>query len=518
MAKAHVVGSGIAALAAAAFLIRDGGFDGTDIHLYEEEPNPGPDAHSTAEAAYGPFGGRMFEAESRCTRDLLSGVPSLDDPCVSVARQVLDGREDVTLDGIARLVDGDGKAVDTLSMGFSERDRLELVLCLATPEGQLDGKRISDCFGEHFFTTRFWFLWCAPFALQPWHSAIDFRRHLRHFLRRSPGLPSTSGVIRTRDDVHDSITRPLTAWLRGHRVTFHSGCRVTDLGLAPGRRGTTVETLYVTRHGRHEKIAVAPGDLVLVTNGSVTDACSTGSHTTAPAPRPHRSDAWLLWHRLARGRDDFGDPAVFDKSVKESALVSFTVTTEDPALLTALEALGAGEGGSVTFTGSPWLLTVAAGPRPGHRDRPDGPVVLRGHGLYTDRAGDATPKPMTMCSGREILEEVLHHLRWDEATTARVLAASTVVPCLMPYLTSPFLARRRGDRPQVVPAGSVNLAFVGRFAEVPDDVAFGVEYSVRTAWTAVARLLHLDGQPPAVFAGRHAAHELAAALETVHRR
>ena len=93
-----------------------------------------------------------------------------------------------------------------------------------------------------------------------------------------------------------------------------------------------------------------------------------------------------------------------------------------------------------------------------------------------------------------------------------------MVPCLMPYVTSQFLARRRDDRPKVVPEGSVNLAFIGQFAEVPDDVVFTVEYSVRTAWTAVAQLLKLDKHPPAVYKGHHDPHVLAAALETMHRR
>jgi oleate hydratase len=125
---------------------------------------------------------------------------------------------------------------------------------------------------------------------------------------------------------------------------------------------------------------------------------------------------------------------------------------------------------------------------------------------------------MTMCTGREILEEVLHHLPFDEPTAARIRETSTVVPCVMPYITSQFLVRSRDDRPRVVPKGSVNLAFIGQFAEVPDDVVFTVEYSVRTAWTAVAQLLKLDRHPPRVYKGHHDPQILAAALETMHRR
>ncbi|MFF4537119.1 oleate hydratase [Streptomyces aureus] len=523
MAKAYLVGGGIAALAAAAFLIRDGGFEGGDIHLFEEQRDLGGslDAAGTPEAGYTMRGGRMFEAEFRCTYDLLAGIPTLDDPSVSVTQEILTGHEEFGWDDVARLVDGDGKIVDTTSMGFSEYDRLELVRCLSTPEARLDGKRITDCFGEHFFTTTFWFMWCTTFAFQPWHSAIEFRRYLRRFIHLFPGFASMSGIHRTRYNQYDSIVRPLTAWLRERGVRLHTGCRVTDLDFAPGLRSGTVTALRVKRDGVEEKITVGPGDIVLVTNGSMTDASSLGSHTAPPPPAPHRSDAWLLWHKLARGRDDFGDPAAFDKHPDESRWESFTVTSRDPAFLRELEEFGGrptGRGGLMTFTDSNWLLTIVANRQPVYRDQPEDVSVWWGYGLFPGREGDHVRKPMTECSGREILEEVLHHLPIAERTAARILETSTVVPCVMPYITSQFLARRRGDRPEVVPRESVNLAFIGQFAEVPDDVVFTVEYSVRTAWTAVARLLNLDTRPPEVYKGHHDPHVLAAALETMHRR
>ncbi|MFF4979135.1 oleate hydratase [Streptomyces sp. NPDC001046] len=523
MAKAYLVGSGVAALAAATFLIRDGGFDGADVHLFEERRSigGGPGAGGTADAGHTLFGGRTFGAENPCTYDLLSGIPSLDDPSVSVTQEILAGHEDLARDGIARLVDGDGKIVDVSSMGFSERDRLDLVRCLVTPEGHLDGKRITDCFTGHFFTTNFWFLWCTTFAFQPWHSAIEFRRYLRRFMHLAPGFSTLPGIHHTRYDEYDSLVRPLTAWLRERGVTVHTHCHVTDLGFAPGHRSTTVKRIHVTQDGRQEQIGVTPDDVVLVTNGSLTDSTSVGSHFAAPPPPPRMSDAWLLWHRLARGREDFGNPDAFDKHVKESRGASFTVTTKDPAFLDALAEFSGretGRGGPMTFTQSDWLLTIAAGRRPGCREQPEDVSVWWGHGLRPGRAGNHTPKPMTMCSGREILEEVLHHLRLDDAVAARALDTSTVVPCLMPYITSQFLTRRRDDRPEVVPEGSVNLAFIGQFADVPDDVVFTVEYSVRTAWTAVSRLLGLARKPPAVHKGHHDPHVLAAALETMYRR
>jgi oleate hydratase len=74
---------------------------------------------------------------------------------------------------------------------------------------------------------------------------------------------------------------------------------------------------------------------------------------------------------------------------------------------------------------------------------------------------------------------------------------------MMPFITSQFLPREKGDRPQVVPAGSKNLAFTGQFCELPDDVVFTIEYSVRSAQTAVYSLLRLKREPPAIYKERY---------------
>ena len=87
---------------------------------------------------------------------------------------------------------------------------------------------------------------------------------------------------------------------------------------------------------------------------------------------------------------------------------------------------------------------------------------------------------------------------------------------MMPFITSQFLRRERGDRPQVVPKGSTNLAFVGEFCELPDDVVFTVEYSVRSAQMAVSSLLGLKREPPPVYMGQHDPRVLYRVFKTLH--
>ena len=78
--------------------------------------------------------------------------------------------------------------------------------------------------------------------------------------------------------------------------------------------------------------------------------------------------------------------------------------------------------------------------------------------------------------------------------------AATTIPDHMPYITSYFMPRALGDRPNVVPKHSANLAFIGNFVETERDTVFTTEYSVRTAMEAVYTLLDIDRGVPEVFA------------------
>ncbi|GGT88118.1 oleate hydratase [Streptomyces violascens] len=522
MAKAYLVGSGIAALSAAAFLMRDGGFAGSDIVLLEEQDREGGslDAAGSPETGYTMRGGRMFEIHFDCTYDLLSSIPSLDDPSKSVTQDTFAFHDDFAWDDHARLVDAAGKVVASHSMGFSERDRLELVKCVATPESHLDGKRITDCFGPEFFTTGFWWMWCTTFAFEPWHSAIEFRRYLNRFVHLFKTFDSMSGIYRTRFNQFDSIVRPLLKWLTDQGVTLQLGTRVTDVRLAEGD-ALTATGLTWTRGGKSEDIALGPDDLVMVTNGSMTANSTLGSTDSVPVlDTSGSSGSWKLWETLAAKRPGrLGTPSTFNTSVTDSTWESFTVTTKDPTFFKLMEEFSgseAGKGGLITFKDSSWLLTIVLNHQPHFREQPDDTFVWWGYALFPDREGDFVKKAMAQCTGAEILDEVLQHLRFEQGP--QILANSIVIPALMPYITSQFLVRSRGDRPEVVPEKSTNLAFIGQFAEVPDDVVFTVEYSVRTAWTAVAGLLNLNKQPPPVYKGQHNPRVLVEALETLHRR
>lgn len=265
---------------------------------------------------------------------------------------------------------------------------------------------------------------------------------------------------------------------------------------------------------------VGPADVVLVTLGSMTEASALGTNDR-PAPLQGKRDggAWTLWKTIARDRPEFGRPANFADYVGESKWVSFTATARDPTFFTFVLAFTGsvpGEGGLVTFADSGSLLSIVLPHQPHFIGQPDDVKVFWGYGLAVDRPGDFVRKPMAECGGREIMTELTGQLRIDAATTRRILDTTIVIPCMMPFITSQFLPRKKGDRPEVVPDGWKNLGFVGQFVELPDDVVFTVEYSIRSAKAAVSRLLALETQPPPVYKGQIRPGVLFKAFKALH--
>ena len=116
---------------------------------------------------------------------------------------------------------------------------------------------------------------------------------------------------------------------------------------------------------------------------------------------------------------------------------------------------------------------------------------------------------MKDCTGKEITAEWLYHLGVPEDQIDELAEHSAVcVPTMMPYITAFFMPRTKGDRPDVIPDGCVNFAFLGQFADTPRDTVFTTEYSVRTAMEAVYGLLGVDRGVPEVWGSVYDIREL----------
>jgi oleate hydratase len=318
------------------------------------------------------------------------------------------------------------------------------------------------------------------------------KRYMIRFMHLFPKLQTLEGVTRTPYNQYDSITLPIQKYLEGHQVDFHIKCTVTDLDFKEGD-GITVTSIQVEKEGVAGTIPLQEGDLVIVTNGSMTEGYSLGSMSSAPRLNG-KGSGWKLWDRIAAKKPGLGNPSSFNEDIEGSKWESFTVTCQDSRFFELMEAFSRnkpGTGALVTFKDSSWLMSIVLAHQPHFRNQPDHVKVFWGYGLFPDQIGDYVKKRMSDCTGEEILTELLHHLKFDQDREA-IIRTANCIPCMMPYITAQFMPRVIGDRPQVVPEGSTNLAFVGQFCEIPDDVVFTEEYSVRSARMAVYQLLGVD--------------------------
>jgi len=245
-------------------------------------------------------------------------------------------------------------------------------------------------------------------------------------------------------------------------------------------------------------------------------ACSSlGSNVAPPKQLPSVEEAikapdgaWHLWSQLVEPEVNphfasFGNPANFYSRVSESNWLSFTTTLRTGEFLKKLEAWSrnkAGTGALVTFKDSAWLMSIVVPHQPHFLNQSEDTEVFWGYGLFPNSVGNFVKKPMSQCTGEEIMTELLGHLRFPEHP---ILENSITIPCMMPYITSQFLTRKKGDRPEIIPRSSTNLALMGQYVEIPRDTVFTVEYSVRGAQIAVHELMETKQKPKDIYMGEH---------------
>jgi oleate hydratase len=326
--KAHIVGGGFGGLAAAAYLIRNAGMLGQDITIYESDRRMGGGffLDGSAQSGYS-LPGSVFDAEFRCTFDLLQAIPSASDPAISVKDEFFAFNARHPFHDRAHIIDRNGRIVHRPRFGLSVSDGLALVRLALTPEARLEGRRIEEFFSRRFFSTEFWLLWSTIMGSRPQHSAMEFRRYMNRSLTLFPDLSDMRHILRTPFNQHQAFIEPLVAWLRPRGVDFLTSAFVRDIGFASPHRRKTVNRLDYERDGAATSVAVGPDDLVLVTLGSQVEDLSVGSMIEAPQPRGNgRSSA--LWKRLAQGRTDFGNPGLFFGAAQ---VPSSAVTIKDGA-------------------------------------------------------------------------------------------------------------------------------------------------------------------------------------------
>ncbi|QUI23913.1 oleate hydratase [Vallitalea pronyensis] len=521
----YFVGGGLASMAGAAYLIRDCKLNGENIHILEHMDILGGsnDGSGNPKDGFLCRGGRMLNEETyENFWELFSSIPSLEQEGKSVTDEILAFDDAHPTHSNARLIDKNGYVLDVMSMGFNMNDRKAMLKLMMTPEEDLDHLSIRDWFGHtpHFFETNFWYMWQTTFAFQKWSSLFEFRRYMNRMIFEFSRIQTLEGVTRTPYNQYESVILPLKKYLEGQGVNFDLKCTVTDLDFKEGEEMTVTGIHYTKDDITSEFIQLKEGDLCMVTNGCMTDNAALGDFKTPAPMKPDKPVSGELWRKIAAKKDGLGNSAPFFNKPEESNWESFTVTMKGNHLLNKIERFSRnvpGSGALMTFKDSKWLMSIVVAAQPHFKAQTEDETIFWGNALITNVEGDYVKKAIRDCSGEEILIELLHHLHFEDDLEDIMKDVINVIPCMMPYVDAQFQPRAMTDRPQVVPAGSTNFAMISQFVEIPEDMVFTEEYSVRAARIAVYTLMGLNKRICPVTPHQYDIRTLLRALNTSFR-
>ena len=518
--KVYIIGSGIAGLASAVYLLKDAGVVAENIHILEKDSIAGgaTDGAGNPEQGYVVRGGRMHEMHYECYWELLSHIPSLEDPNISVRDESYEFNQRFVSNAQARLLK-DGKKLDVSSYGLSFSQQMDFIKLTYVSEESLENKAIEDWFDKDFFETKFWYIWSTMFAFQKYSSLAEMRRYMKRFIHLVDGLPKLGGVMRTKYNQYDSVIRPMKKYLEEKGVKFEMGKEVVDIDFNLSNDDKTATLIHLKNK---DQIVLRKNDFVFITNGSITESSDNGSWERAAVLKSvEDSGSWMLWKKLAKKDDSFGNPSVFCDNIDLQKWYSFTATMKDSTFHDYMENFSGnvdGTGGLVTMTDSNWLMSIVIARQPHFPNQPNDVKIFWGYGLYPDRKGNYIDKTMAECNGAEILEELYYHLKIQDLMKPITEAGKVnCIPVSMPFIDSLFMPRNIGDRPNVIPKAARNFAFLGQFAQTPQDCVFTVEYSVRTAQMAVYGLFNTEKEVHPMYESTHNPKYLLDALIAISR-
>ncbi len=519
----YLIGSGIASLASAVYLIKDCNIPGSSINIIEQDNITGGcmDGAGDSEKGFVARGGRMHESNYLCFWDLLSNIPSETDPSKSLTDEIFEFNNKYVSNAQSRLLQ-DAKIVDVSSFGLSAKNRSRIFKLSFSSEKSLGNKTIEDWFPDDFFDTKFWLIWTTMFAFQKWSSLAEMRRYFKRFMHLTPELQKFGGIMRTKYNQYDSVILPVKKWLKAKEVNFRMNTQVLDIDFDLSDSQKTAIAIHLANDGKQEKISLKKNDYVFITNGSIVESTDIGSMTTVPVTKSKESSgSWMLWEKISQKDDTFGNPGVFSNQIDLQKWESFTITFKDPEFFRHMADTYdyiPGISGLVTIKDSNWLLSIVLPAQPHFVDQNPEDQVLWGYALYSHTEGDFVKKKVSECTGEEILTELFTHLKVTDKMKPGLDAGKiNCLPVMMPFADSLFMPRKSGDRPQVIPKGATNFAFLGQFSEIPYDCVFTVEYSVRSALTAVSRYFKSKRKIKPVYIGGRKISSMIKALKTLKR-
>lgn len=524
--SAYIIGTGLAGLSAAFYLLRDGQMKGEHIHLLEKLDLAGGSCDGRKDITKGFYmrGGREMDNHFECMWDMFRSVPSIETPDVSVLDEYYWLNKHDPNYSLCRATVNRGEDAHTDKLfKLDKKSAIALSKLFITPEKDLENKKISDVLPDTFWSTNFWLYWQTMFAFQKWSSALEMKRYLCRYVHHIDGLPDFSALRFTKYNQYESMILPLTKYLESHGVKIEYGMNVKNVIFENTKDKKVATQIIYEKEGEEKTIDLIEDDLVFITNGCCTDTSCYGDQTHVPDLSKIKNgygESWDLWKNIAKQalNGEFGNPDKFCSHVDETNWMSATIEVSDEKIINHIINICKRDprdgkvttGGIVTVKDSMdnWYLSWTINRQPQFKSQNKDSILVWVYALNTTKNGNFIKKPIQDCTGKEVCEEWLYHIGVEDKKIEMYADKCNTTTCYMPYINAFFEPREEIDRPLVVPNGAVNFAFIGQFAETPRDTIFTTEYSIRTGMEAVYTLLKVDRAVPEVWGSKYDVREL----------
>ena len=410
--SAYLVGSGLAALAAACFLVRDGQMKGDHIHILEAMDIAGGACDGIYDPTRGYImrGGREMENHFECLWDLFHSIPSIETPGVSVLDEYYWLNKKDPNYSLCRATKNRGEDAHTDGkFNLSQKGCMEIMKLFMTRDEDLYDKTIEDVFDDEVFNSTFWLYWRTMFAFENWHSALEMKLYFQRFIHHIGGLPDFSALKFTKYNQYESLILPMKKYLEDAGVDFQFNTEVTNVIFEINDGKKVAKAIECKVNGVEKGIVLTENDLVFVTNGSCTEGTIYGDQNHAPNgdAEVRTSGCWSLWKNIAKQDPSFGHPEKFCSDIAKTNWESATITTLDNKIIPYITNICKRDprtgkvvtGGIVSCQDSKWLLSWTINRQGQFKEQDKDKVCVWVYSLFTDVPGDYVKKPMKECTG-----------------------------------------------------------------------------------------------------------------------
>ena len=465
--SAYIVGSGLASLAAACFLVRDGQMPGDHIHILEAMDIAGGacDGIFDPSRGYVMRGGREMENHFECLWDLFRSIPSIETPGVSVLDEYYWLNKEDPNYSLCRATENRGEDAHTDGrFNLSQKGCMEIMKLFMTKDEDLYDKTIEDVFDDEVFDSTFWLYWRTMFAFENWHSALEMKLYFQRFIHHIAGLPDFSALKFTKYNQYESLILPMQRYLEAAGVDFQFNTEVTNVifDIKDGKKVATAIECKVK--GVESGIVLTENDLVFVTNGSCTEGTIYGDQNHAPNgdAEVRNSGCWNLWKNIAKQDPSFGRPEKFCSDVAKTNWESATVTTLDDKIIPYITNICKRDpksgkvvtGGIVSCKDSSWLLSWTINRQGQFKEQDKDKVCVWVYGLFTDVPGDFIKKPMKECTGKEITPKIV-----NRQYNISSCECSPITRHIMESQKIPVISARRSETKAAIMSGTNTSGF-----------------------------------------------------------